>query len=507
MNINLKILSFVLALFACAFAVMLGVAVGTGEYFAPSIVAGTFGALALLSSPHFTAALAFANYFSALTLPDIPGQMRLFDVLVLLLGAIFLLQAVMRRKRAAAFSWLDWVVIAFSGWIFFLGMYRGFGFLVFGSDMMGGFNYMRLLLTASLVITLPRVGITERGWKPAILFLGLLAPTALVSDLLISRGGHLFDFIQFFLQPSASLHDMETTADADSGSTLQRLWAAGPASTGMLLSLLCLVPMRRFFQPTGAHWLFLFGAIVCLSLLSGFRLMTATLFLIAALTLFLQKGFTAPRITLLVVACSACLVILYLFAIDLPLSAQRAISWLPYIDVNATASGDAGGTVDWRLRLWHEAARDIPDYWLIGKGFSYNKANFIASLISNDDLRWALLTGSYHNGWLSMLLCTGVIGALFCLTIMGGSIWRHWKRHRAEWNNSALKRFHGVFLASLIANVVVFVVVYGDVHASFPGIFFNLAVLETLLGTDLAATRTSDEEESPEPAESTYQEA
>jgi O-antigen ligase len=357
-----------------------------------------------------------------------------------------------------------------------------------------------------LVIVLPRVGITERSWKLTLLFLGLLAPSALTSDLIISYGGRAFDFVQLVLQPSVNLHQMQDTADVDPGSSMQRIWAAGPAAGGMLLALLCLVPMRRFFQLTGIHWLLLFALIVCLSLVSGFRLMTASIFLIAALTLFFQKGFTAPRMVILAIAGCIGLASIYLFATHLPLSAQRAVSWLPYIEVNASASADATGTVDWRLRLWREAFRDLPQYWLIGKGFSYDKVKFISAMLSNDDLKWALLTGSYHNGWLSMLLCTGIVGTILCLAVMGGSVRRHWKRQFSPWHNPQLQRYHGVFLAGLIANVGIFLVIYGDVHVSFPGIFFHLAVLESLSATDRDSTpHLSKEPEESEYAESTYQ--
>src|SRR5690606_34287909 len=129
---------------------------------------------------------------------------------------------------------------------------------------------------------------------------------------------------RMFVQTSGEVGTMMRDAAGSDSSTGGRLFAAGPAANAMLLSLLCLVPMKKFFRFTGTAWLLLFAAIVTLSLLSGFRLMTASLILIAALTLFLQKGFTVPRLALLSIAGCVGLFFVYFFARDLPNSVQRA---------------------------------------------------------------------------------------------------------------------------------------------------------------------------------------
>ena len=508
MNINLKIVVFVLILLATVTAVFIGAAVGSDEYLIPSLVAAGIAVILLIGYPPLAAAGAVMTYSSGVTLPGLPGQMKLSDAFSLIMIAICILQGAMKTGKGIRFSRLDWILVAFAGWIFLTGLIRGFGFLAFGDDMIGGFYYLRLLLSASLVITLPRIGIPAGSWKMAILVAGLLAPATLLADLLIVHGW-AFDAVRIFVQTSGQIADMLQEGQPDD-TAVSRLWSAGPAANGMMIALLCMVPARRFFQFTGVHWLLIFAAIITLSLLSGFRLMTATLFLIAALTLYFQKGLTTPRLIVLFVAGGLGLCVVYLFARELPNSIQRAVSWLPGIDVNVYARSDAEQTVEWRLRLWQEALRYFPDYWLIGKGFSYNARDMMAAFqnIYQDDLKWALVVGSYHNGWLSMVLCTGIIGTALCLTILIAPVLRHWKKQQAPWNNNQLKRFHGVFLAAILANALVFLVVYGDVHASFPFILFQWAVLEALLQADARSPSLSNkEDESSEPVESTYQEA
>ena len=507
MNINLKIIVFLLSLAATAFAITLGVAVGSGEYLIPSLVAAGFCVLFLMGLPSLVAAGAVATFACGLTLPGLPGQMKLFDAFAVLLIGICLLQWAMKTGKPIRFTRLDWVLVAFATWIFFIGCVRGFGFLAFGDDKIGGFNYLRVLLAASLVFTLPRVGIPTDRWKITLLLAGLLAPLTLVADLLVIHGWD-FEVVRTFVQTSSEVGDM---ADASNNqSSMNRLWSAGPAANGMLIALLSLVPMRKFFQFTGVQWLAIFAGIVTLSLLSGFRLMTAMLLLVAALTLFFQKGFTAPRLLMLCIAGCVGISLVYLTISEFPNSVQRAVSWLPGISVSNGVREDANQTLDWRFQLWAESLRYFPDYWLVGKGFSYNRLDFMAAVQDqgSDSLKWALVVGAYHNGWLSMLLITGVIGTVLCLILLIAPVRRHWKRQYAPWNNMLLKRLHGVFLASLAAGSVVFLTMYGDVHVSFPGLFFFWAVLETLTRADLkAAPQSEAEAEIGEYSESTYQEA
>jgi len=421
---------------------------------------------------------------------------------------IFTLQSALKKAnyKPIPFSRLDWIILAFCAWIFFTGCIRGFGFLAFGGEQIGGFLYIRLFLAASLVITLPRLTIASSSWRSVLVIMAILASASLIADLLVMKGWD-FQAVRVFVQTGQSADALENAADAADPMAMTRLWSAGTASSALLLCLLGLVPAQKFFRIGGAVWLAFFAGIFVLSLMSGFRLMTFSLLAIAGLTLFFQKGFTASRMIVLFVTGCVGLLFVYLFSRQFPNSIQRTISWLPGIDVSSIASGDASQTIEWRLRLWKEALRYLPDYWLVGKGFSYDKMEFIYAFQSLDDLRWALVSGSYHNGWLSMLLCTGVIGMVLCLILLVMPVVRHWKRQYATWKNPFFKRLHGVFLAALTITAGAFVAIYGEVHTSFPVIFFYWAILESLSRADQdEQSVSSDEDESSDFPESVYQE-
>ena len=67
---------------------------------------------------------------------------------------------------------------------------------------------------------------------------------------------------------------------------------------------------------------------------------------------------------------------------------------------------------------------------------------------------------------------------------------------------------HGVFLAALATTCFVYLFVYGDVHVTFPVIFFEWAVLETLSRMALDEEQGDIlEAEGSDSFESIYQEA
>src|SRR5207244_97177 len=64
--------------------------------------------------------------------------------------------------------------------------------------------------------------------------------------------------------------------------------------------------------------------------------------------------------------------ILLPFASTLPSSAQRSLSFIPFIQIDAGARRDAESSLDWRLRMWSVLRPEVPKYLWIGKGFAIN---------------------------------------------------------------------------------------------------------------------------------------
>ena len=63
-----------------------------------------------------------------------------------------------------------------------------------------------------------------------------------------------------------------------------------------------------------------------------------------------------------------------LFAARLPLTFQRSLAVLPFIQLDPVARMSAQVTSDWRVQMWHDVMPQIPQYLLVGKGYTFSGA-------------------------------------------------------------------------------------------------------------------------------------
>lgn len=484
MTLDNRLIGFLLSFLGIIIALVFASFIGGSEY------VYLFGGLAIFAGiffvvlPYISVFAVICLYSSGLTAPGLPGQMELYHVAAVGIAARFVLLFAFRQVKLDLTS-AKVALIGFCLVLVMISSERGLGFQFLGSSLWGGMNYAKLWLMAALVITLPQVNMPRTWWPKAFIIMGFLAILPVAGDYLAATGRRYF-LLQQFLSTGVSV---EATAMEmrRSGNSLVRFYTAGLAAAPMLLALLCVTPTKKFFSIKGIVPILLFTAIICLSLLSGFRLITATLFGIVGLTCLLQKTLTFPRALVLCTAGAISLAIIYSISSHLPDSIQRSISWLPGIEIVESTKSDADSTVQWRLDLWTEAVRSIPDYFWIGQGFAYD-GNAVMNMMSQsagvDALQWALASGSYHNGWLSLLIVTGFPGLVFGLTLMSLLIGRILTLYKSNWHDPALKLCFQPLAAYCLISIATFFTVYGDVHASFPGIFFIWALIEALYKSD-----------------------
>jgi len=165
--------------------------------------------------------------------------------------------------------------------------------------------------------------------------------------------------------------------------------------------------------------------------------------------------------------------------IQLPKTAQRALSWLPG-DWDEEAVADASQSSTWRFEMWEWAWNDeriIRDkIWGTGFGLSLDDMSLIAAsmmagqgggtLLGGSDRENFMITGTFHSGPLSTIKYIGVVGlALYypLLCYMAVLAWRLCRRARGT----------KVFPLALLVGIPViyepfnFVVVFGALELSY----------------------------------------
>jgi hypothetical protein len=112
----------------------------------------------------------------------------------------------------------------------------------------------------------------------------------------------------------------------------------------------------------------------------------------------------------------------------LPFTFQRALSFMPGINVTTDAKLSAEESTEWRLRIWRATWPKVPDYLLVGKGYALSAEDFqmmgagtfaggASSKMDASDEALAI-AGDYHSGPLSTLMSFGIWGAIAILWIM-----------------------------------------------------------------------------------------
>jgi len=189
---------------------------------------------------------------------------------------------------------------------------------------------------------------------------------------------------------------------------------------------------------------------------------------------------------------------------QLPLTMQRALSWLPG-DWNQEAVEDAENSSRWRFEMWEWAWNDDRilrnKVWGTGFGLSIDDMNLIAAsmlagqgganLLGGSDREQFMITGTFHSGPLSSIKYIGVVGLVLyyiLMCYMAISAWKLCKRARGT------KAFTlALFVAiPIIYEPFNFVVVFGALEGSYPQTLFWAGLLNmTRRYTDANMPKTS----------------
>jgi len=489
-----RILIFITTTLAVVAAAIIGVAVGTGEYLFPMLAVLAILAVLLIAKPEISVFFTVCLFASHLNAPGLPGQFGLYEIAAMSALLAMVIVVVFKRKIPLNFGIAHWLLFGFCLILFLVGFYRGFGLRFLGSSLWGGYAYIKIFLAAALVLAIPLVNMPATLWRWAILAMGLLSFIPLGADFL-SLAGVRLGYINLFVQASGVFSSDFT---AELGESVDRITSAGTTAQALLLTLLALVPSRKIFEPRSLWVSIALILILLLSFISGFRLMTASIILVTFIVILLQRALTLNRIVVGTIGCLVALGLVYQVADALPPSMQRAISWLPGVQISQSASIDASATVSWRLELWQEATKSIHDYLWVGRGLAFDGDTVLRSIsFGTSSIDWALVIGAFHNGYLSLIILTGLPGLIIGIALIIAVVWRHWRFDTRPWNNPQLLMAHQAFLAMTTSWLIIFLTIYGDIGPVFPMYFFYWAVMEALYKADERESAIGAHSDSP----------
>ena len=322
----------------------------------------------------------------------------------------------------------------------------------------GGKKYFFLLLGILTYFGLAthRVPSARAGFYAALFFLpGMLA----MLSTLAAYGGPGFSSLYNILPPEQGA--IESLAKGAFGPEIVRLGALDMACVAGYMFLLLRYGLGGILD-WNRPWRFALALLFLAGvLLGGFRSNIGFVFLVSALLFFMERLYRRREVFSIAVLGVLCAGGLVVFSTKLPLSMQRAVSFLP-IEVIPTVKLNAQDSWEWRLGMWQDMISEIPHCLLKGKGYGLDADKLFKALQGGaGNARWeaSAVAGDYHNGPLSVVIPFGLWGVLAVAWFFAAAIRRLYRNYVQ--GNPALKKINRLLLAYFIIKVVFFVFLFG----------------------------------------------
>jgi hypothetical protein len=447
-------------------AVLLGYMLATPTDFRSfAILAMAFSALSipvLLRHHHFLLAL---TWNAAVIVFFLPGQPMLGTVLAFASLGIAIVTRTMSKKQefihvpSVAIPLILLTVVV----VITAKLTGGIGARVLGAETWGAKRYLGVFgaIVGYFALTTQRVPREKAALYLGAFFLGGL--TAMVSDLTFMAGPQFYFLFVLFPSDYASLQAV--TADM-----LMRLSGLSFAAAWGYYYMIGRYGIHGIFDLTKPWRIFV--VIVCIggSLLGGYRGLVIVLMLVFACQFMVEGVFKSKLGPVLIFATLLALGGTVAVIDRMPLSVQRAFSFIPLPNIDPAARLDALGTLDWRLSMWKVLIPEVPKYLLLGKGYSFSGTDYY---LTSEAIRRGfynsyedvLISGNYHNGILTLLIPFGIFG-------FAAAFWFFWAALRVLINNwrygdPVIHHVNTCLLSYFVARLTFYVVFYGQFDLDF----------------------------------------
>jgi hypothetical protein len=293
--------------------------------------------------------------------------------------------------------WAKRSAFAFLFVVFVIMGVRGAGLRIFGESTWGGAPYIYITLSVLfLVSVVPRVRLSRKQIR-------YLVFGGFIISIFSSLGAH------------AGFVEQVSESSGPSVGAARLSWLLPIAYATM--PLVAALNLRRFVR-----W-GLMGLVVLLVAASGFRSKMVGVMIVFWFFEWCRsrdkKRFFGRSLLVGLVAW----VVVIAVSSSLPIGMQRAVSFVPGARVDVAVAQSAEGSVEWRLEIWKEAMSHFDEYWLIGRGVTFDVYGFIDQMGAElgqglNSTLFGYLSHNYHSGPVTMLIDFGVPATVLLLFFM-----------------------------------------------------------------------------------------
>jgi hypothetical protein len=404
-------------LIGLAAAVVIGSAIGNQDFAKVIMIvgAGVGVSVMLMLGSKFWMLIPFS--LAASRLPTIPLGGRAIELPELAIAAccvMFLLRMAARKEKLTIWRAASLPILLFVAWVGMVFAINPVGLAAMGSSVGGARFYLKVGLAFAAFLILSSRTYSEKDIRWVFGFIILGAFFSLVYGIVsYTLTGPVIDPTTGMVQDEFYTWHQELSV---------------PAYTIAFVMFARFTPREVF--GFSRPWLpILYFICLLLVLVSGKRLAMATMFIPPLIGAIIHRQYVYIFVASALAAVGLSVVVLGQGQwFNLPLVAQRTVSWLPG-DWDPELQGMKGGTDDWRAELRYWALQNVKKDPLMGQGFAVDLQETVGAILASDrggamDIQVAAyaLGRSWHNTWLGYAADFGiplsVIQAVLYLTIL-----------------------------------------------------------------------------------------
>jgi len=416
-NISSTQLTWAIGLFlGLALAVVLGTAVGQQDFRKVSLIIGAGIGIAVF--------LALGkNYWLLIPLslgakfPAVPLGGRSLEFPELCIAGcslMFILRVATRKERLHLFTPINTPFLLFIAWVSMVFVIHPIGFSLLGASVGGGRFYLKLALAFAAFVILSNRTYTEKDIKWV---LGLMVFGAFF--------GMFYGILEFAALGPAI--DRTTGMEQEEFYTWHQL-LSWPAFTISFLIFARWSPREVFGLQRLAIFI-LYLACFVLVLMSGKRMGLAAVLLAPVVSSIMYRQFVyLPVAAAILIALTTALVAGQGQWFNLPLIAQRTLSWLPG-EWDSELESMRGGADDFRTELRRMAWDNIKADPIVGQGYAMPMGEILTTItlqqqVGGLDIVTAghAISRNWHNVWLGYAADFGIpisiLQAVIFLTVL-----------------------------------------------------------------------------------------
>ena len=340
----------------------------------------------------------------------------------------------------------------------------GIGFHQLGSSGGGGQKYVYCFTGIAMFFALVSRGIPKNKRNFYIFIYFFSATLNIFGDI----GPMLpppLNYVNLLIAPSGA------ALQSDAALGVSRFGAISSGCNAVLLWMLAKYGIRGIFL-SGTVWrLPAFCLLTAASQLGGYRSALITFLIVFIFLFFLERLHRSKLVFVFLLGGALAGALLVPFAGHLPKVMQRSLAFLPFANVNSEVRMDAEGSSEWRLAIWRGLLPQIPQYLLLGKGYSFTEADWeymgggayagqANAAAQLDATQQALaLSSDFHSGPLSTLIGFGIWGAIGMIWLMAATLRLLYRNYR--YGDPELKTINAFLLANCFTTIILFLFVMG----------------------------------------------